>query len=96
MPYREAAEVLSWLIGDFISHSTLGRMVWQVGKSYQEEEEDQRERVFEQADEIEPRRIPAKVLYGESDGVWISLQREEKRKAEVRVGILYTEKKGGG
>jgi hypothetical protein len=43
--------------------------------------------------EIEPGRVPAKVLYGESDGVWISLQREEKRKTEVRVGILYTDKK---
>jgi hypothetical protein len=38
-------------------------------------------------------KIPAKILYGESDGVYISLQREQQKKTEVRVGILYTGKK---
>jgi len=94
LAYREAAEVLSWLIGDYISHSAIGRMVKKVGKSYQAEEEAQRERIFEEAAEnIEPGQIPTEVLYGESDGVWISMQREEKQKTEVRVGILYTGKK---
>ncbi len=93
LPYREAAEILSWMIGDFISHSAIGRMVREVGKSYQAEEAAQRERIFKDAEHIKPGRIPAKVLYGESDGVWISLQGEEKRKTEVRVGILYTGKK---
>jgi len=36
------------------------------------------------------------VLYGESDGVWISVEHEEKQKTEVRVGILYTGKKTVG
>jgi hypothetical protein len=93
LAYREAADVLGWLIGDHISHSAIGRMVRQVGQSYQSEEEAQREKVFENGKEIEPGGIPARVLYGESDGVWISLQREAKRKTEVRVGILYTGKK---
>lgn len=52
----------------------------QVGESYQAREEDELERVFEQGEDIQPGHIPAKVLYGESDGVWISLQREEKEK----------------
>jgi len=93
LPYREAAEVLSWLVGDYISHSTIGRMVQQVGESYHAEAESERQRVFEGGEEVKPGRIPAKVLYGESDGVWISLQREKKRKAEVRVGVFYTGKK---
>jgi ribonucleotide reductase beta subunit family protein with ferritin-like domain len=93
LPYREAADMLGWLIGDYISHSAIGRMVRKVGESYQAEEEAQREQLFEKAEEIEPGRVPAKVLYGESDGVWICLQREGKRKTEVRVGILYTGKK---
>ena len=96
LAYREAAEALGWLIGDFVSHSAIGRMVRQVGKSYQAEEETQLERIFEKAEGIEPGGIPAKVLYGESDGVWISLQGEQKRKTEVRVGILYTGKKTVG
>lgn len=93
LPYREASEVLSWLVGDDISHSTIGRMVQQVGDSYQAEAEYERRRVFEFGGDLKPGRVPAKVLYGESDGVWISLQHEKKRKAEVRVGIFYTGKK---
>ena len=93
LAYREAGDILGWLIGDYISHSAIGRMVRQVGGSYQAEEEAQQERIFEGAEDIEPGGIPAKVLYGESDGVWISLQREEKQKTEVRVGILYTGKR---
>ena len=96
LAYREAADVLGWLIGDHISHSAIGRMVRQVGQSYQSEEEAQRERIFERGKGIEPGGISARVLYGESDGVWISLQREAKRKTEVRVGILYTGKKTVG
>jgi len=93
LPYREVADILGWLIGDYISHSAIGRMVRKVGESYQAIEEAQREQLFENAEEIEPGQVPAKVLYGESDDVWISLQREEKRKTEVRVGIIYTGKK---
>ena len=94
LPYRKAAEVLSWMIGDYVSHSAIGRMMGQVGGSYVAQEESQQEGIFEQGEErIEAGKVPAKVLYGESDGVWISLQREEKHKTEVRVGILYTGKK---
>jgi len=96
LAYREASAALGWLIGDFVSHSAIGRMVKQVGKSYQAEEETQLERIFEKAEGLEPGGIPAKVLYGESDGVWICLQGEQKRKTEVRVGILYTGKKTVG
>ena len=93
LAYREAGDVLGWLIGDYISHSAIGRMVREVGGHYQAEEESQREQIFEGEEGIEPGEIPAKMLYGESDGVWISLQREAKQKTEVRVGILYTGKK---
>ena len=96
LAYRESADVLGWLINDYISHSAIGRMVRQVGESCQAEEEIQRDRIFEEGKDIKPGGIPAKVLYGESDGVWISLQREEKQKTEVRVGILYTGKKAVG
>lgn len=96
LSYREAASVLGWLIGDYISHSAIERMVRKVGESYQAEEEAEQEQLFEKAEEIEPGKIAVKVLYGESDGVWISLQREEKQKTEVRVGILYTGKKTVG
>lgn len=96
LPYRESSEVLGWLIGEHVSHSTIGRMVQQVGDSYQRQEADDLEKVFERGEDFQRGNIPAEVLYGESDGVWISLQGEEKRKTEVRVGIMYTGKKSVG
>jgi len=93
LPYREAADILSWLIRDHVSHSAIGRMIRTVGASLQAEEQDKHKQVFEKGGRLEPGRIPAKVLYGESDGVWISLQREAKKKVEVRVGVMYTGKK---
>ena len=93
LPYREAADILSWLIRNHVSHSTIGRMIRYVGASYQAEEQDRLKQVFEKGARLERGHIPAKVLYGESDGVFVPLQREAKKKVEVRVGVLYTGKK---
>jgi len=62
-----------------------------VGASNQAEEQDRIEQVFEKGERLEPGRIRAKALYGESDGVFIPLQREAKKKVEVRVGMLRDE-----
>ena len=43
LAFREASDMLSWLIGDYISHSAIGRMVRKVGESYKAEEEVQLE-----------------------------------------------------
>jgi RNase P protein component len=65
----------------------------EVGQSLNLEDEEQLERVFECGEGLESGKQVAEVLYGESDGVWICLQGEERKKTEVRVGILYTGKK---
>jgi hypothetical protein len=93
LPYRETADILSWLIRNHVSHSTIGRMIRTVGATLQAEEQERLEQVFEKGARLEPGHIPAKVLYGESDGVFVPLQREAKKKVEVRVGVLYTGKK---
>jgi len=38
-------------------------------------------------------KVRSPVLYGESDGVWLHLQREKRRSAEVRLAIMYTGKR---
>ena len=93
LPYREAADILSWFIRNHVSHSAIGRMIRTVGASLQTKEQASLEQVFEQGTKLEPGRIPAKVLYGESDGVFVPLQQEAKKKVEVRVGVMYTGKK---
>ena len=91
--YRLAASQLSWLIKTPISHSAIQRMSWTTGNRIADGEEAERRRVFERGDPLEAGRVEAPVLYGESDGVWVHLQGEKRRSAEVRVGILSTGRK---
>jgi hypothetical protein len=94
--YRLAADQLSYLTKTPISHSALQRMAWGVGNRIADGEEAERGRVFEGGDMLEGGKILAPVLYGESDGVWVHLQREKRRSTEVRVAILSTGRKQVG
>lgn len=80
--YREAAQLLSYAIKQTLSPSTLYRMVQRVGRKVQAWE----------AEEQDPGKIAAPILYCEADGVYIHLQRESQKKAEVKVGAFYTGK----
>lgn len=91
--YRQAADQLSWLLKTPISHSSIQRMAWTIGNRIADGEEAQRKRIFENGEQQEPGSIKAPILYGESDGVWVHLQREKRRSAEVRVAILSTGRK---
>ena len=90
--YRRAASQMSWLMKTEVSHSAIQRMVWRVGNRMADGEEAERRRVFEAGEEIVPGKVKAEVLYGESDGVWLHLQREKRRSVEVRVATLYSGK----
>ena len=94
--YRSAADQLSYLIKVPITATSLQRMVWRVGNRIADGEEAERRRVFEGGEVLEVGKIPAPVLYGESDGVWVHLQREQRRSTEVRVAILSTGRKQVG
>ncbi len=94
--YRLASAQLSYLTKTAIGHSTLQRMVWSVGNRIADGEEAERRRIFEAGEQLAGGKIPAAVLYGESDGVWVHLQREKRRSTEVRVAILSTGRKRVG
>jgi hypothetical protein len=91
--YRLAASQLSWLVKTPISHSAIQRMVWTTGNRIADGEEAERRRVFENGGQVESGKVKAPVLYGESDGVWVHLQREKHKSAEVRVAIMSTGRK---
>ena len=86
--YRRAANELSWLLKTPVSHSAVQRMVWQTGERIVAGEEAERRRIFENGESVEAGKVIAPVLYGESDGVWVHLQREKNKSAEVRVAIM--------
>ena len=92
--YREAADELSYLVRKQITHSKIQRMVWSLGNALADMEETEIEQWDGSEDQEE--KIKAPILFGESDGVMISLQREKQRKVEARVGIMYTGKKTVG
>jgi len=91
--YRLAANQLGYLIKTPVSHSAVQRMAWNTGNRIADGEEAERRRVFDNGESIEAGKIKAPVLYGESDGVWVHLQREKRRSAEVRVAIMSTGRK---
>ena len=62
-----------------ISHSAVQRMVWAVGQRIADGEEAERKRIFERGGEVALGKVTASVLYGESDGVWVHLQRERRK-----------------
>ena len=90
--YRLAADQLSWLIKTPVSHSSIQRMAWHIGNRIADGEEAERSRVFDEGDSLPGGTISAPVLYGESDGVYVSLQREKGKSTEIRVGIMSTGK----
>jgi hypothetical protein len=91
--YRDAAAMLSWMLDEKVNHSRIQRMVWDVGTALDEAEKQEREAVFTYGKDMQAGAIPARTLYGETDGVHISLQREKKRSTEVRVGVVYSGKR---
>ncbi|MFU8773344.1 MAG: UPF0236 family transposase-like protein [Anaerolineales bacterium] len=94
--YRRAADQMSWLLKTKVSHSKIQKMVWEVGNRIADGEEAENRRVFESGEAIPKGRVKAEVLYGESDGVWLHLQREKRHSVEVRVATLYSGKKPVG
>ncbi|MBI9044939.1 MAG: ISLre2 family transposase [Anaerolineaceae bacterium] len=90
--YREAADRLSWMLKTEISHSAIQRMAWKIGNQMADMEDAEREQLFAHGGEKKSGKIKTPILYGESDGVWVHLQREKRRSTEVRVGIMYSGK----
>jgi len=87
--YRKASTLLSWLVKAAISPSTTGRYLRKTGQRIQEQEGMALEGE-------EQGKVETEVLYAEADGVYINLQGEEKKRAEVKVGIIYTGKEAIG
>jgi len=91
--YRRAAAQLSWMIKTPISHSAIQRMCWEIGNRMADGEDIQRRQIFEAGMAAQAGQIKAPVIFAESDGVWLHLQREARKSAEVRVAIMSSGKR---
>lgn len=86
--YRMAANSLSYVVKTAISPSSIQRMVWRIGGHIALQEKNWRS--------TQAGQVAADVLYAESDGVWIHMQREQHKRLEARVAVMYTGKKRVG
>lgn len=88
-PFQRSEEILRALLPSGISHTTIHRLVGKLTAPYIEAEEREMEEVFSAGviPESEGKTVP--YLFVEADGTMIALQKEQARKAEVKVGIAY-------
>ena len=88
LPFRKASELLTSL-GMPLSAMTIHRLVQQVGSAIATEQSQQARALFGWG-ELPPSEDRAvERLYLEADGVWIALQREQRRRTEVWTAISY-------
>ena len=84
--FRNAAELFSYVIKEPVSASSIHRMTGRVGAELQA-----MERIMDE-ENLEPGTVVAHRLMAEADGVYIKLQREQQKRAEVKVAVFYTGK----
>lgn len=90
MSFRKAADTLAdWMAG-LLSHTTCWRLLQRIGQAAVSTETAAVKAVFgrgEVVSEVGERRV--KHLYMEVDGIYIRLQRQQKKHLEVRSAIAY-------
>jgi len=88
-PFHKSEEIIRAILPSGISHTSIHRLVGKLTDPYLEAEEMEIEEVYDGGviPESEGRTVP--YLFVEADGTSIALQREEARRAEVKVGIAY-------
>ena len=89
MPFRKVSETVSALTAGELSSRTTHRLLQSVGEEALAQEHDRWESQFEHGYDMSEGGQRTDILYTEADGVWVHLQREERRHHEVRSAIAY-------
>jgi hypothetical protein len=88
-PFQRTEEILRSILPTGISHTSIHRLVARVTDPYLEAEEKELEEVFRDGVIPASERRVVPHLFLEADGTSVALQREEARRAEVKVGVAY-------
>ena len=89
VPFRMANKMVSDLTAGVLSPMTVHRLLSGVGQNAMDDEYDRWESCFEHGEDVCDGQQQADVLYTEADGVWVHLQREDRKHYEVKSGIAY-------
>lgn len=95
VPFRVASDIISKLLPAGLSHQAIHALVAKVGEIAIAKDERAAEDLFKNGVVPEGKRKQTDALYLEADGTMIALQREGKRKAEVKIGVAYSGKEKG-
>jgi len=88
LSFRRSAKALE-AMGLPISHQTLHQWKEQLGRARRKEQERQRQGEAPYDDSEGSQSPSPKVVFAEADGVYVRLQREKKKSAEIKAGIIY-------
>jgi len=89
MPYRRSAEILRKASAVDLPHQTIWRMVAKAADPYIEQEKRKLEWFIKTGEIPQGDNKQLSRLMVEADGVILSLQRENERRTEVKLGIAY-------
>ena len=84
LPYRKAVDLLGQLVSQSVGRMTLHRQVQTLGEQVDRAQEAMRAAVYEQGQQPPSGGEQAERLFVEADGLTISLQREDKRRGELK------------
>lgn len=92
LPYRQATQLLSGFVGQWLDHRSLYAWVRSTGVALVAEEDEDQEAVFARG-ELPPSDPEAReIVLAEVDGTFLLAQREEVPEFEVRLGLLASGK----
>jgi len=88
MSFREAAHFMQQYLLVPVSHQEIHKWLQEAGKARIQEEEEVRRAIFENG-EVPDGEKEAELVVVEVDGVVISLQRSQQKRAEIKLGALH-------
>lgn len=89
MPFRMVDEMVSDLTAGVLSPMMVHRLLGSVAQSAMDDERSRWESCFERGEDVCDGDRQLDVLYTEADGVWVHLQREDRKRYEVRSAVAY-------
>jgi hypothetical protein len=89
MPFRQAAELLEKTSGGVLSHQMIHRILQEKGEQFDQEEEQATKELTENGVLPKSQNKKVKRLFIEADGTFINLQKEKKKKAEIKLIISH-------
>ena len=88
MPYRKAAEMISEITGQTISHMGVWQVVQTLGDAVTQKE-DEASKLVKKHESVG--QVEKKLLFEEQDGVWLSIQGKDRKKhANLQATDIYS------